>query len=128
MESECAWTKKAALPVIRGDGRVAASRNKPRAPKRRSYPANYRITNPRGTRAALYNYIEDFEEALAESVDLLIAAGHVSQYQTYTLRQMQKFLGLYQKRSRVQMRDMAIAMRVGHHAEAKDFKKFMEED
>ena len=41
---------------------------------------------------------------------------------------MQKFLGLYQKRSRVQMRDMAIAMRVGHHAEAKDFKKFMEED
>ena len=64
---------------------------------------------------------------MAESVDLLISAGHMFVHiKVYTLRQMQNFVGLFQKRSKMAMQTMAIAMRVGHHAENKDFQKFMD--
>lgn len=125
MEGVYSRTKKAVLPVIRGDGRNARSRSKPKPTKPRHYPPN--ITNPNGTRAAVYDFLNDFGESIAHGVDLLISAGHnFNEIKGYKLRQAQAFIELFKKRHLLMLKEEALAMRMAQHADGKDFLKFIE--
>lgn len=129
MEGVYSRTKKAVLPVIRGDGRNAGGggKRKPTKPKPRNYPPN--ITNPNGTRAAVYDFLNGFGESIAHGVDLLIAAGHsFNDIKNYKLRQANAFIALFKKRHSIILREEAIAVRMAHHADGKDFMKFIDSE